>query len=143
MAGIAERTCVRFHPVTVLRAAVAGAMLTQGSIGTEGREMDTESRTSADAYRTEVYRNATDVACSERREIQAEISDLAARMASLQAREASLNVLVHALRELLPALPEAAAPYVPSRWAAESSPTRQSHSLVDADLPHRIESGTS
>jgi hypothetical protein len=98
--------------------------------------MDTESSSSA-VHRTDAYRDATEAASAERREIQAEVSRLEARVASLQAREAALEVLTRALRELFSAPTDIAGPYLPFHWTATPS-----SELQDPDLPHRAASGT-
>lgn len=63
--------------------------------------------------RMNLYREATDAAASECREVQAEIAALEARAASLRGRVTALNGLVQAMRALLPVAPERPAVYTP------------------------------
>ncbi len=76
--------------------------------------MDTERLTdSTTHHRTDLYREATEAASAECREVHAEIASLEARAATLRGREAALNGLVQAMRALLPAPPERLAVYIP------------------------------
>lgn len=95
--------------------------------------MDT-GNTTASMHRTDAYRQATDAASAERREIQAEIVSLEARVASLQARDVWLETLVRTLRELLPASQEAPAAYTPIYSIVNPSPELHARAVVDAEL---------
>lgn len=97
--------------------------------------MNTDGTTDTHAQvRTNLYREATEAAASECREVQAEIASLEARAASLRGREASLNGLVQAMQALLPVPLERPAVYTPveaisnppselrrRRWGIESA----------------------
>lgn len=76
--------------------------------------MNTNGVTEAYAQqRMDLYREATEAAASEWREVQAEIASLEARVAGLREREAALNGLVQAMRALLPVPPERPTIYRP------------------------------
>jgi hypothetical protein len=77
--------------------------------------------TNAHVNRTDAYHQATDAACAERREIQAQIVSLEARVAGLHARDTSLETLVRTLRELLPSSQEPPASYTPQYTTSSGS----------------------
>jgi hypothetical protein len=72
--------------------------------------------------RVNLYREATEAAAAECREVQAEIVSLEARANSLRVRETALIGLVLATRELLPVLPERPAVYTPVRAISYTPP---------------------
>jgi hypothetical protein len=71
--------------------------------------------------RMDLYREATEAAASECREVQAEIASLEARAASLRGRETALNGLVGAMRALFPVPPERPAAYTPVSTISSAS----------------------
>ena len=84
--------------------------------------MNTDSTTDTHALqRLDLYREATEAAASECREVQAEIASLEARAASLRGRETALNGLVGAMRALVPAPPESLAVYTPVETISSAS----------------------
>jgi hypothetical protein len=90
--------------------------------------VDTDSTTDTRALqRLDLYREATEAAASECRELQAEIASLEARADGLRVRETALNGLVGAMRALFPAPPERPGVYVPIH--AISTPSEFRHRL--------------
>lgn len=75
--------------------------------------MNMEGNADTVVRRADVYREATEAASAECREVQAEIASLETRVVSLRAREASLNALVQAMSALLPAPVESSVRYMP------------------------------
>ena len=74
--------------------------------------MNTDGTTDTEALqRMSLYREATEAAAAECREVQAEIASLESRADSLRVRETALIGLVLATRDLLPVPPERPAFY--------------------------------
>ena len=69
--------------------------------------------------RLNLYREATEAAASECREVQAEIAALEARVASLRERGTTLNGIVRAMGALLPVPPATLAVYTPVESAGD------------------------
>lgn len=96
--------------------------------------MSTDGTTDTGApQRLNLYRDATEAAVSESREVQAEIASLEARVASLRKRKTVLDGLVQAMRALLPVPPERLAVYAPVE-AISNPPSELRHRVAS----HRV-----